>query len=168
MEHVGGNRALVNFDYASAINKSIIIPDGRRSANINISIFDDENPELDEVFDVELTHVELLDYSPVLPPQIGGVRKVVVTIVTNDDAHGLMVIKADNPDAGSHGSRVTVDEIDRLSVQLIIERLKGEIKCPKRSHFCSYLLPIPKRRSPSQNSQPLSITHCIYRDFCSN
>ncbi|XP_015763361.1 PREDICTED: G-protein coupled receptor 98-like [Acropora digitifera] len=126
MKHVGGNRALANVDYVS-INKSIIIPDGRRSANINISILDDENPELDEVFDVELTHVELIDYSPVLLPQIGGVRKVVVTIVTNDDAHGLMVIKAANPDAGSHGSRVTVDEIDRLSVHLIIERLKGAI-----------------------------------------
>lgn len=142
MEHVGGNRALAKFDYASAKNKSIIIPDGRRSANINISIFNDESPELDEVFDVELTHVELIDYSPVLSPQIGGVRKVVVTIVTNDDAHGLMVIKAANPDAGSHGSRVTVDEIDSLSVNLIIERLKGGMECPKLSHFCSYLLSI--------------------------
>ena len=127
MEHVWGNQALANVDYVS-INKSIVIPDGQRSANINISILDDENPELDEVFDVELTHVELIDYSPVLPPQIGGVRRVVVTIVTNDDAHGLMVIKAANPDAGSYGSRVTVDEIDRLSVHLIIERLKGEIE----------------------------------------
>ena len=82
MEHVGGNRALANVDYVS-INKSIIIPDGRRSANINISILDDENPELDEVFDVELTHVELIDYSPVLPPQIGGVRKVVCLLYTS-------------------------------------------------------------------------------------
>lgn len=142
MDHIGGNRALPGIDYASAINNSIIIPGGRSSANINISIFDDENPELGEVFDVELTHVELIGYSPVLSPQIGGVRKVAVTIVTNDDAHGLMVIRATNPDAGSHGSRVTVDEIENLSVRLIIERLKGEIKYPKRCQFCSYLLSI--------------------------
>ena len=116
-----------NVDFVAATNWSVVIPNGESTANINITINDDGNPELGEVFDVELVSVELIGHSPVLPPQIGGVGRAAVTIVTNDDAHGLMVIRAANPDANSHGSRVTVDETDSLSVRLVIERLKGEM-----------------------------------------
>ena len=115
-----------NIDFNVTTNSSIIIPSGHDSANITISIYDDPNPELGEVFDVKLEHVELIGQSPVLPPQLGGVQRVAVTIVTSDDAHGLMVIKAANPDAGSQGSRVTVNETDSLSVRLVIERLRGK------------------------------------------
>ncbi|XP_068693739.1 adhesion G-protein coupled receptor V1-like isoform X3 [Montipora foliosa] len=127
MEHIGGNRAVSNVDFLAAANSSVEIPNGESTANITIDIYDDGNPELGEVFDVKLVSVELIGHSPVLPPQIGGVGRAAVTIVTNDDAHGLMVIRAANPDANSHGSRVTVDETDSLSVRLVIERLKGTI-----------------------------------------
>lgn len=115
-----------NVDYDVATNSSIVIPSGQDAANITISIFDDQTPELAEVFDVELINVELIGHSPVLPPQLGGVQRTAVTIVTSDDANGLLVIRAFSPDAGSHGSRVTVSETDSLSVRLVIERLKGE------------------------------------------
>ena len=127
VEHVGGNPATPNVDYSAITNSSIVIPSGHDSANITISIFDDLNPELGEVFDVKLEHVELIGQSPALPPQLGGVPRVAVTIVTSDDAHGLMVIKAVNPDAGSQGSRITVNETDSLSVHLVIERLRGNV-----------------------------------------
>ena len=126
MEHVGGNQATPDVDYNATKNNSIIIPSGQDSANITISVFDDLIPELGEVFDVELEHVELVGQSPAFPPQLGAVQRVAVTIVTSDDAHGLMAIKATNPDAGSQGSRTTVNETDSLSVTLVIERLKGK------------------------------------------
>lgn len=128
MEHVRGKQATPNVDYTAATNNSIVIPSGQNSANITVSISDDFEPELGEVFDVKLVHVELVGQSPALPPQLGRVQRVAVTIVTSDDAHGLMVIKAVNPDAGSQGSRKTVNETDSLSVHLVIERLKGKME----------------------------------------
>ena len=126
MEHVGGNQATPNVDYNATTNSSIMIPSGHDSANITISIPDDLNPELEEVFDVSLEHVELVGQSsPSLPPQLGGNQRAAVTIVTSDDAHGLIVIKAVDPDPGSHGSRKTVNETENLLVQFAIERLKG-------------------------------------------
>ena len=73
-----------------------------------------------------LEHVELVGQpSPALPPQLGGIQRAAVTIVTSDDAHGLMVIKAVDPDPGSHDSRKTVNETENLLVRFVIERLKG-------------------------------------------
>ena len=126
MEHVGGNPAVPNVDYNATTNSSIMIPNGHDSTNITILIPDDVNPELGEVFDVILEHVELVGQSsPALPPQLGGTQRAAVTIVTSDDAHGLLVIKAVDPDPGSLGSRKTVNETENLLVQFAIERLKG-------------------------------------------
>ena len=127
IEHVGGNQATPNVDFNATTNNSVIIPGGETSANITLAIFDDPNPELSELFDVELEHVELVGQTPAFPPQLGALKRAAVTIVTSDDAHGLMVIKAANPDAGSHGSRTTVNETDSLSVVLVIERLRGKL-----------------------------------------
>ena len=131
IEHVGGNQATPNVDFNATTNNSVIIPSGETSANITLAIFDDPNPELSELFDVELEHVELVGQTPAFPPQLGALKRAAVTIVTSDDAHGLMVIKAANPDAGSHGSRTTVNETDSLSVVLVIERLRGKL-CDSR------------------------------------
>ena len=115
-----------NVDYNATTNSSIVIPSGDDSANITIAIPDDLNPELGEVFDVILEHVELIGQSsPALPPQLGGNQRAAVTIVTSDDAHGLIVIKAVDPDIGSRGSRQTVNETKNLLVHFAIERLKG-------------------------------------------
>lgn len=115
-----------NVDYSATTNSSIVIPSGHDSANITVSIPDDLNPELGEVFDVILEHVELVGQpSPALPPQLGGIQRAAVTIVTSDDAHGLMVIKAVDPDPWSHDSRKTVNETENLLVRFVIERLKG-------------------------------------------
>lgn len=133
MEHVGGNQAVPNVDYNATTNSSIMIPSGHDSANITIAIPDDLNPELGEVFDVILEHVELVGQSsPALPPQLGGNQRAAVTIVTSDDAHGLIVIKAVYPDLGSHGSRQTVNETENLLVRFTIERLKGNHEFPQR------------------------------------
>ena len=115
-----------NVDYNATTNSSIMIFSGQDSTNITISIPDDLHPELGEVFDVILEHVELVGQSsPSLPPQLGGNQRAAVTIVTSDDAHGLIVIKAVDPDVGSHGSRKTVNETENLLVHFSIERLKG-------------------------------------------
>lgn len=115
-----------NVDYNATTNSSVMIPSGHDSTNITILIPDDVNPELGEVFDVILEHVELVGQSsPALPPQLGGTQRAEVTIVTSDDAHGLLVIKAVDPDPGSLGSRKTVNETENLLVHVAIERLKG-------------------------------------------
>lgn len=139
IEHVGGNQATPNVDFNATTNNSVIIPSGETSANITLAIFDDPNPELSELFDVELEHVELVGQIPSFPPQLGALKRAAVTIVTSDDAHGLIVIKAANPDAGSHGSRTTVNETDSLSVVLVIERLRGKL-CDNRFFFSIWVL----------------------------
>ena len=83
--------------------------------------------------------MELVGQTPAFPPQLGALKRAAVTIVTSDDAHGLMVIKAANPDAGSHGSRTTVNETDSLSVVLVIERLRGKL-CDSRFFFSIWVL----------------------------
>lgn len=126
VEHVGGIQARPNVDYIAVTNSSIVIPSGNDSANIKITIPDDIQPELGEIFDVVLEHVELVGQpSPVLPPQLGGIKRVAVTIVMSDDAHGLIVIKAPTSDQGTEGSRLTVNETENLPIRLVIERLKG-------------------------------------------
>ena len=140
MEHVGGNPARPNVDYNATTNSSIVIPSGHDSANITISIPDDLDPELGEVFDVILEHVELVGQpSPTFPPQLGGNQRAAVTIVTSDDAHGLIVIKAVDADAGSHGSRKTVNETEGLAVHFVVERLKGSDLFVKYG-FCSLII----------------------------
>ena len=126
VEHVGGTQARPNVDYIAVTNSSIVIPSGNDSANINITIPDDIQPELGEIFDVVLEHVELVGQpSPVLPPQLGGIKRVAVTILMSDDAHGLIVIRAPTSDQGTEGSRLTVNETENLPIRLVIERLKG-------------------------------------------
>ncbi|PFX17387.1 G-protein coupled receptor 98 [Stylophora pistillata] len=128
VEHVGGTQARPNVDYIAVTNSSIVIPSGNDSANITITIPDDNQPELGEVFDVVLEHVELVGQpSPVFPPQLGGNQRAAVTIVMSDDAHGLIVIKALSSDQGTDGSRMTVNETENFLVHLVIERHKGTI-----------------------------------------
>ena len=89
---------------------------------------DDSTPELNETFAVLLEGVELIGGGSGLQPQLGGVRSAVVTILQNDDAHGLFVIKARDGDNGTFGSRVTVQEPDSdVPVYFVLERQGGTL-----------------------------------------
>ena len=138
VEHIGGAQATPNVDYNATTNSSITIASGQDSGSILITIPDDLDPELAETFDVVLERVELDGASSAVPPELGVVQRVPVTIITSDDANGLVIIKAVNADAGSHGSRKTVAEVQGLSVHLTIERLKGSfsIFVSRRLFFC--------------------------------
>ena len=65
--------------------------DGQQSAVISVTIVDDVDPELDEVFIVRLTSVTLVGgASSTLPPSIGAGNVSDVIITANDSPQGEM------------------------------------------------------------------------------
>ena len=118
-----------NKDYIPLTNASVVIPKGHSEGNITISILNDSIPELGEMFGVKLEYVQLIGPPTGFDPRLGSIERANVTILYNDNAHGLFVILAKTADPGSGGSKVTVAEQENLAVELIINRLGGTLLC---------------------------------------
>eukprot|EP00794_Sanderia_malayensis_P009868 gene9868-10878_t len=92
---VSTSTALANVDY-QPISDSVVFMDGQTTANINVTIFDDEIPESDETILVNLTSVVLLNGTEILDnsPRIGNSRIATVIISANDNANGVLQFSA--------------------------------------------------------------------------
>ncbi|XP_048584248.1 adhesion G-protein coupled receptor V1 isoform X2 [Nematostella vectensis] len=122
----GPTSAEPGIDFTPVSNNSVVLPHGQANGNITIQILNDSLPELGETFMVFIERVELIGQNSGFPPVIGSPRTVNVTIVTNDDAHGLFVIEAVSPDPGSGGTRQTILE-QEAPVTFVVRRLAGTI-----------------------------------------
>ena len=116
-----------NKDYISLRNFSVVVPQGQTTGNITVSILNDSIPELSETFSVVLEYVKLIGPSTGFSPRLGALQRANVTILHNDDVHGLFVIKANSADQGSDGTMVTVAENENLAVELTVSRLGGKL-----------------------------------------
>ncbi|XP_076465116.1 adhesion G-protein coupled receptor V1-like isoform X2 [Babylonia areolata] len=116
-------------DYVSATENSILIQDSNTTGQLPITILDDSIPELQEIFTVVLLRVEVDDPSAETrdEPAVGQVSTAMVTIATNDNAHGAFRITSDSPTADLVRRTVSYQEQDRLAVDLIVERDGGSI-----------------------------------------
>ena len=76
-------------DFNSTVNNTIIIPDGSDSATIRINIIDDNIPEQDEAFFVNITGVALIGANNLTtPPKIGSSTYMQIIIEANDGTQG--------------------------------------------------------------------------------
>ncbi|KAL8615958.1 hypothetical protein ACOMHN_034634 [Nucella lapillus] len=116
-------------DYTTVTESSTLIPNGNITGQLPVTILDDTIPELPEMFKVVLLRVVVDDPSITTKdqPSIGQVSTAVVTIATNDNAHGAFKIYSDSPTADLNRRRVSYPEQDRLAVDLIVEREGGSI-----------------------------------------
>ncbi|CAK8694047.1 unnamed protein product [Clavelina lepadiformis] len=102
----------------------VTFDDGVTSAVLFMNIIDDIIPELNEIFHVNLTRVELIDeygraISPVLPPRIdpaGALSQVVID--ANDGTKGVVEFDPNH-------IQLSVDESQDAKVRLRIMRKKG-------------------------------------------
>lgn len=101
-----------------------MIQDGNNTGQIPVTIVDDVLPELDEKFLVHLLRVEVNDSVAVTAgyPRLGKQSSATVTIRTNDNANGAFSIYSDIPTANREGKTVSVEEQNRLSVDIIVTR----------------------------------------------
>ncbi|XP_014662998.1 PREDICTED: G-protein coupled receptor 98-like isoform X2 [Priapulus caudatus] len=124
-------QALSDIDYRSAQNHFIYINESETRASIPVHVIPDDLPELDELFTILLSHVELVggDSTAGFPnkPVIGEIAEATVTIAANDDANGIFHIYSNDPRATDAGSRVYVEERSNFAVELVIERGGGNI-----------------------------------------
>ena len=110
----------------SAVGQSVVIPSGFSTAQIPVAIYGDSIPELNESLIITITGVEVVTLgdtpTPTVTPLLGNLTSSILTILENDDPHGVFVIY------GSGGAgEVYVGEPDSLNfvVMLTVERLGG-------------------------------------------
>ena len=113
-------------DFMTAVGQSVIIPAGLTTAQIPVTIFGDTTPELNESLIVNITGVEVVTLgdtpTPTVTPLLGNQTSSILTILENDDPHGVFVVY------GSEGTgEVYIGEPDTFSfgVMLTVERTRG-------------------------------------------
>lgn len=118
------SRASPGIDFGLVINGYIDIADGQASGSIPLNILADNNPEMNETFQVVLSHIDVIspDISPAHPPRLGDIQKTVVTILKNDNPNGIFQIRSGSPAASPDGRVIPVEESDKLAVDLTVER----------------------------------------------
>ena len=108
----------------TAVGQSIVIQAGLTTAQIPVTIFGDATPELNESLVVTITGTEVVtsDEGSVSLPLLGNLTSTTLTILENDDPHGVFVVY------GSGGSsEIFIGEPDTFSfgVMLTVERSRG-------------------------------------------
>ena len=113
-------------DFTTAVGQSVVIPTGLSTAQIPVTVFGDATPELNESLVVTITGVEVVTSgdvpAPTSTPLLGNQTSSILTILENDDPHGVFVVY------GSGGAgEVYIGEPDTFSfgVMLTVERSRG-------------------------------------------
>jgi hypothetical protein len=103
---------------------SALVQDGSATGQIPLTILDDSLPEVDEKFTVALLRVVVDDpvAMTVDAPRLGELTNTTVIIATNDNANGAFRIYSTSLSADAVRRRVTYQEMDKLAVDLIVER----------------------------------------------
>ena len=104
---------------------SVIVQDGAAEGYIPATIRSDQISELQETFMVEIKDVELVDGPPKNLenlPKLGTRTVAKVHIAVNDDANGLFQITSVDPRVVDDGRMIMVEERDKFSVELTVER----------------------------------------------
>lgn len=111
-------------DFVTAVGQSVVISAGFNSTQIPVTIIGDATPELNESLVITVTGVEVVTSGevPISLPLLGNLTSSTLTILENDDPHGLFTVY------GSGGAGVVyIREPDTFSfsVMLTVERTRG-------------------------------------------
>ena len=111
-------------DFTVAANASITISAGIEVGEVSVNTLDDNRPELNETFIVELNSVQVVSRAVLAEnePQIGSLSSTDVIILENDDARGQFFLYA-----STDMNAITVPESDNLAVTLTVRRMGGTI-----------------------------------------
>ncbi|CAL1527000.1 unnamed protein product, partial [Lymnaea stagnalis] len=120
------NLAKSGDDFSVVNRMSILMQEGQASASIPLTIVNDNIPELDEQFYLQLVDVQAVNGSSSQSdaPLLGQLKQARIVITTNDNAFGVFSIS--NP-SDPNNRIVQVQEIDKLAVDLVVERQGGSI-----------------------------------------
>ena len=125
-------RASAGNDFKSVDSEFITIANGSTTGIINIIIYNDTIPELDETFQVIITKLEVKNKVVALKnhPRIGKKNLVNFTIQHNDYPNGMFKLLLDVSYVSSSGQNYTMLEPDSLSFALTfhVDRERGK-KC---------------------------------------
>ncbi|KAH9498632.1 Adhesion G-protein coupled receptor V1 [Bulinus truncatus] len=118
------NLAKPGEDFTVLTRMSVLLLDGQMSASIPLPVINDDLPELDEQFFLMLTEAELVDGSIAASdsPLLGQLHKASVVIAASDSTYGVFsLFNLVDPT----NRIVQVQEIDKLAVNLVVERQGG-------------------------------------------
>ena len=100
----------------------LTIEDKQDYGSLNVTILPETVPELSESFTVSLGNIQLITSKPVnygyknglqvdMPPVVGKHDSVVITILKNDDAHGVVEFKESQRVVHEHDKSVVISVI---------------------------------------------------------
>lgn len=122
------NKADGGTDYEEILNDgNIIISNGSSQARINILIFSDLIPEMNETFQVKMTRAEVrgINVAPGNQPAIGKQNVVNVTIGSNDNPYGLFLIMLDSYNNNNNTFVLSEPEGQNIPLKFNIIRTQG-------------------------------------------
>ncbi|XP_057301693.1 adhesion G-protein coupled receptor V1-like isoform X2 [Hydractinia symbiolongicarpus] len=122
------NKADGGTDYEEILNDgNIIISNGSSQAHINILIFSDLIPEMNETFQVKMTRVEVrgINVAPENKPAVGKQNMVNVTIESNDNPYGLFLIMLDLYNNNNNTFILSEPEEQNIPLKFNIIRAQG-------------------------------------------
>lgn len=116
-------------DFTIVSGQFVLFLGGLTTTVIPIPVIDDSIPELDEKFYLRLTAVVLDDgnVSTSDTPMLGQLRQSIITIRSSDSAFGMFRLYSLS--AGPSVRVIEVNEINRLSVDLVVERSGKLVLC---------------------------------------
>ena len=125
-------RARAGLDFVSIVNSNYaLIKNGSSYGSVSITILNDSIPELEEIFEIHLTGVEVAGYNPTQEnlPEIGGITRINVTIQENDYPYGLFGLQVEREQVLQNNSQYFVYEPNesRIPITFYISRGKGNI-----------------------------------------
>ena len=125
-------RARAGLDFVSIVNSNYaLIKNGSSYGSVSITILNDSIPELEEIFEIHLTGVEVVGYNPTQEnlPEIGGITRINVTIQENDYPYGLFGLQVEREQVLQNNSQYFVYEPNEswMPITFYISRGKGNI-----------------------------------------
>ncbi|XP_076995276.1 adhesion G-protein coupled receptor V1 [Tamandua tetradactyla] len=123
------SQAVAGSDYEPVTRHSAVMLEGDEFANLTVSVFPDDFPEMDERFLISLLEVQLMNITASFKnqPTIGQPNSSSVVIALNDDAFGVFMIYSISPSASEDGAYVEVQEQPQTTVELMIHRTGGSL-----------------------------------------
>jgi len=118
-------------DFLAEQAASVTVGNGETEGRVPAYVVPDVIPELAETFSMQLTSVELLNFSfisnPNFVPLLGNITMATVMIASNQDPHGLFTLRLQDGNGTLQREGVFMPTNPGRAVQLHVQRLGERI-----------------------------------------
>ena len=118
-----GDRSIASNTDISPTSNFVSFPEESTSASINFAVINEELPELEELFEVELS-ITTVDGDSEDGARLGEFSIAMVTVSENDDPYGLFRV-ADDSKMVEVAEDVPEGEVEAAMVSVVVERTFG-------------------------------------------